>query len=408
MNRRMISALILCTIAALPLMTLSAQDDEPIPDMQTVEAAVQNLFTATAQAEAYSTLALTVQAEFSRLQTATAQGVESIGTPTPADTAAPTTEAMLTATDAAARELTATARAQPGALESIGSILMPVTGGPFQMGTTPGEVAFAVDECVVDQGGNCQLSFGEDSAPVHTVIISPFQIELTEVTYQQYVEFLNWLGEGEHTRGCNDTVCVLTQGQNQSSNIVLENGLYGVAPILLNYPVTGVTWNGADAYCRAIGRRLPTEAEWELAARGTDGRIYPWGNDWIETLAKTSIPEGSPGALPVGSFPAGSSAFGAVDMAGNVAEWVSDWYSPSYYSSPAASGIDPVGPTAGDQKVVRGGSWDSKPFFARSVHRQSANPGEGGAWLGFRCAADMTSDVPLASTPTYTPTATPT
>ncbi len=407
MNRRIIGGFLLAGLAALPLMSLSAQDNELTADMQTVEAGVEQLFTATAQAEAYGTLWPTVQVEFSRAQTATAEAAEPAAAVTAERTPAPTTAAMLTATAAAELELTLTARAEPGALEAIGSILLPVTGGPFQMGTTPGEVVLAVEECVTEQGGNCQIAYGEDSAPVHTVIISPFEIELTEVTYGQYIAFLNWLGDDVFSAGCDGQLCAQTQGENENSYIRFQDGIYSVDPQVTNLPASGVTWYGANAYCRAIGRRLPTEAEWELAARGNDGRIYPWGNDWIESLAKTSIPEGAPGALPVGSFPAGSSAFGAVDMAGNVAEWVSDWYSPSYYASPAASGIDPAGPTAGDQKVVRGGSWDAKPFFARSVHRQSFPPAEGAAWIGFRCAADAAEAVPLLATPTYTPTATP-
>jgi iron(II)-dependent oxidoreductase len=173
-----------------------------------------------------------------------------------------------------------------------------------------------------------------------------------------------------------------------------------------------VTWYGAKAFCEAVGGRLPTEAEWEYAARGTDGRIYPWGNTWDPLNARTSVPvTTNVGPVGIDSYPSGISPFGLYDMAGNVAEWVSDWYDPAYYSKPEASGTDPVGPAAGSQKVVRGGSWDSKPFFARSVHRQSLDPTSATNGTGFRCATNAPAVIPTltpAFTATFSPTLTPT
>ncbi len=400
----------LLTMGSMMARPSAAQDDAP-PDLQTVQAGVESLFTATAQAEAYSTFALTVESAFRQAQTATS----TVAQPTPIGLNA------MTMTDAAhlLTEQAAPTLSPEELLGNLGSERVFVQGEqPFQMGTSPAEVAEAVDQCVNDEGGDCQLAFGEDSVPEHEVTVSSFMIERTEVTYRQYLLFLNSLGD--HRNGCDGQMCAATRLESETSNIVFDGITYTVPDIIGSHPMTGVSWYGADAYCRAIGRHLPTEAEWELAARGYDGRIYPWGNEWDPLLAKTSIPPEQPGALPVGSFFVGASPFGALDMAGNVAEWVNDWYDPTYYQQVQASGLNPQGPVTGDvsgQKVIRGGSWDAKPFFARSVHRQSAEPLTTGAWLGFRCASDseftptpsITESAavlltPLASTPTARPT----
>ncbi|MBZ0290677.1 MAG: formylglycine-generating enzyme family protein, partial [Anaerolineae bacterium] len=141
-----------------------------------------------------------------------------------------------------------------------------------------------------------------------------------------------------------------------------------------------------------------TEAEWERAARGPQNFLYPWGNTFTTDFAKTSRPRPDDptlaGAVAVGSYTSGASFYGMLDMSGNIAEWVSDWYSPSYYTQLAQSGqavLNPQGPPAGTEKVVRGGSWDTPPFFARTIHRQSAEPQNQTLWLGFRCAQDGTA-----------------
>lgn len=155
--------------------------------------------------------------------------------------------------------------------------------------------------------------------------------------------------------------------------------------------MTNVTWYGAQAYCEAIGRRLPTEAEWEHATRGFSNYIYPWGNEWDGTRASTRRPAdgGEPQKAPVFAFPEGSSPYGIYNLAGNVAEWVSDWYDPQFYNRPEATITAPTGPISGTEKVVRGGSWDDLPFFARSVHRMSQPPNEPTASIGFRCVEDV-------------------
>ncbi len=396
----------LLLVLALSVSAVAAQDDPLTPAQATINAQVEARFTATAAAaDVDEALQATVDAAFYSALTATQQAMS--------ESTADLTSATWTVTPTPS--ITPTPDAD--ALRFLASNVAVIDGGLFQMGTTAGEVAAAVSLCIDEQNGNCTLAMGEDSAPIHSVTLNAFEIEVTEVTYAQYVAFLNSMGAGSHLGGCDGQACSLTSNEDENAAVTLQGEQYVFPEAIRNVAVSNVTWYGAKAYCEAIGRRLPTEAEWERAARGGDARIYPWGADWDPIYARTSIPEdGNIGALPVGSYPFGASPFGVLDMAGNVAEWVSDWYSPDYYRSPNASGLNPIGPAAGDQKVVRGGSWDAKPFFARTVHRQSFVPSQAGAWLGFRCAADyelqispspVVAQLTSTSGPTATPSATP-
>jgi len=270
----------------------------------------------------------------------------------------------------------------------------------FQMGTTPPEVSAAVDECLT-QGGRCTVAMGEDSAPQHAVTLSPFRIERVEVSYSQYLAFMNYLEQTNpraYANGCYGQPCLETNLDSETSAVTYDSVNYTVVPVISQLPVTEVTWYGARAYCEAIGRRLPTEAEWEYAARGSNGFIYPWGNDWDATLAMTRYTaDGSTAQkVDVNSFPLGASPFGVLNMAGNVSEWVFDWYDARFYGRPEATQPDPEGPASGTTKVHRGGSWDAVPFFARTVHRQDFAPNDGTPYIGFRCAADAETTTPAS------------
>lgn len=275
-------------------------------------------------------------------------------------------------------------------LQNLASSLVPVEGGTFEMGTNIEEIRQAVNECVNRDQGTCEIRYGQDSVPPHQVTLDQYWIEQTEVTNQQYVAFLNAMGPGSHRDGCSGQLCVETTAENEFSLITFDSQNYDVAEQQSSFPVVGVTWYGAQAYCESIGRRLPTEAEWEHAARGDDNSIYPWGNQWRMEYARTSRPERVQTPLQVGSIPENASDYGAVDMAGNVAEWVSDWYFVDHYAQQAerAPVENPTGPASGTDRVIRGGSWNSVPFFSRSVHRRHTRPDEAFLWLGFRCVSD--------------------
>ncbi len=278
----------------------------------------------------------------------------------------------------------------PEILVLIRSLTVSIPGGTITMGTTPVEVTEAVNACTRD-GGACEASYAFDSYPAHQVSVDSIFMEITEVTFDQYVAFLNVRGPDTHINGCAGFPCIQTQNESVDAPIVYDGTNYSIGAGLRPHPVYGVTYYGALEYCEAIGRRLPTEAEWERAARADDGRIYPWGNSWDNALAKTNRPvDTPPGSFPVGSYPSGASHYGVYDMAGNVAEWVSDWYGERHYEDRANQSVidNPTGPIAGQMKVLRGGSWNSVPFFSRTVHRQAEDPKSYQRWVGFRCVED--------------------
>jgi formylglycine-generating enzyme required for sulfatase activity len=201
----------------------------------------------------------------------------------------------------------------------------------------------------------------EDSQPVRKVRVSAFQIGRTEVTREQYALFMKATGAAEP--------------YHWKSDLFVRPGS----------PVIGVTHEDALAYCRWAGGRLPTEAEWEYAARGTDGRRYPWGNEEPDkSRAFYHLDVGFGGTMPVAQKAEGASPFGLLDMAGNAFEWCADWYSAGYYAS--APAVDPKGPAAGKLRVMRGGSWISLPDMCRCAARASFPPGAASTLVGFRVA----------------------
>ena len=210
-------------------------------------------------------------------------------------------------------------------------------------------------------------SFGgdPDELPVHKVYLGAFFMDKYQVTVSQYVRFLEATPHDSPPEWT-----LMNKPTNQSR------------------PVANVDWVDADAYCKWAGKRLPTEAEWEKAARGTDGRVYPWGNEPPTRFHANSGKEvwSNHSALsPVGTFEEGKSPYGIYDMAGNVWEWVSDWYDPEYYQTSPPQ--NPSGPRRGSHKVVRGGSWGSNGITdLRSSDREIHVPSFRGFGTGFRCA----------------------
>ena len=152
-----------------------------------------------------------------------------------------------------------------------------------------------------------------------------------------------------------------------------------------DHPVAGPSWHDAVAYCRFAGQRLPTEADWEKAARGTDERIFPWGNTWDpKKLNAKSADDGFVLSSPVGSFQAGASPHGALDMAGSQWEWTADYYSSIGYRRHGE--VDPTGPKKGAKRAMRGGSWMYDPAFFHSSHNRSpGRPHVRKKYVGFRC-----------------------
>jgi formylglycine-generating enzyme required for sulfatase activity len=199
-----------------------------------------------------------------------------------------------------------------------------------------------------------------DEKPQHRVYLDAFWIDRTEVTNAMY------------------RLCVQAGlCRAPSDTTYYADTQFG------NYPVVNVSWNDTQTYCRWAGRQLPTQAQWEKAARGTDGRTYPWG----EGLAcdKANYKDCNVGhPVDVGSYPDGASPFGALDMAGNIFEWVADWYSESYYSGSPPS--NPQGPDSGQYRVIRGGSWLNVPQDVRAANLGRLTPDKRYGNLGFRCS----------------------
>ena len=222
-----------------------------------------------------------------------------------------------------------------------GGIMVYVPAGDFTMG------------CDISIDKNCD----SNSNPKHLVYLNAFYIDKYEVTQEEYDECVN-VGS-----------CRPNEKYSGFSEI--------------RHPVVGVTWEDAKKYCDWAGKKLPTEAEWEKAARGSDGRQYPWGNEINSSKSNYAV-SGINVTKIVGIYPSGASPYGAMDMAGNAWEWVSDFYDEKYYAN--RPGSNPQGPPNGKNRSLRGGSWYSYAVSLQTFNRGHNNPTYYDYTIGFRCA----------------------
>ena len=277
--------------------------------------------------------------------------------------------------------MAAPAAASPTPIASCPSGMVAVRGGPFFLGSdddTP------------------------DERPAHAVVISPFCIDATEVTVADY-KACSDQGECKRASLANDWPGIASRDRRAFDGLCNARDPDGRA----SHPVNCVDWSMASTYCASRHARLPTEAEWELAARGPDGRRFPWGdaapdatranacgaecvawgkkNGLVETAIGTTD-DGFATTAPVGSFPKGASPFGVLDAVGNVWEWTADWYG-GYPSADAATARNPIGPATGKERVVRGGAWNGGFVdWMRPSFRWKNPPTAKSYAIGFRCA----------------------
>jgi formylglycine-generating enzyme required for sulfatase activity len=224
--------------------------------------------------------------------------------------------------------------------------MLDIPAGSFMMG------------CNEAQDSACDA----DELPYHEVTLMAYKIDAHEVTQAQYQACID--GGGCFAPGA-DANCEWDPSTRA------------------DYPVVCVTWERADEYCRWAGKRLPSEAEWEKAARGDSGLVYPWGDSAPE-CAHVNFADCDTGSQPVGTHPGGNSPYGVEDMAGNVYEWVNDYYAEDYYATSPEN--DPQGPATGDYRVMRGGAWGYDASYLRTSNRGANQQTVYRFPLGFRCA----------------------
>ncbi|HSO40622.1 MAG TPA: bifunctional serine/threonine-protein kinase/formylglycine-generating enzyme family protein [Labilithrix sp.] len=297
------------------------------------------------------------------------------------------------------------------ALRGKDGVVAPVTSASVMASASAAPVLAAPPTCpagmILIEGGKFFMGSDdkkddEAERPAHQVTLSAFCIDTTEVTVAQYKQCSDkgeckraprdneWPGITARERKIYDPLCTIRDPETKAQ-----------------HPINCVDWELSDAFCKASGRRLPTEAEWEFATRGSDGRKYPWGDEppttgnrlnacgkeclaWgkknnEEVSAMYPADDGFATTAPVGSFPRGASPFGLQDVVGNVWEWAHDWYAPY---TPGAQ-TDPVGGT-GAERVLRGGAWNgSDPGWVRPTYRFKSEPGLRSHGIGFRCAKEL-------------------
>jgi formylglycine-generating enzyme required for sulfatase activity len=258
---------------------------------------------------------------------------------------------------------------------SVPMVLVP--GGPFEMGGAAAQAQKACQDVLGAGHSDCELDVYQDEEPIHTVYLDDYYIDQHEVTNEQYAQFLNDFGNQSHEG-------VLWMDEDDPDIKIRQSGSkWRVEQGFENHPVIEITWYGAQAYCEENGARLPTEAEWEKAARGElTANKYPWG-DQTPNCDLAHLRGCSPSSpITVESFAANK--YDLYDMAGNVWEWVADWYAEDAYSLSAEN--NPLGPDSGVEKIIRGGGWGSYDFRLRVSQRFPIVPNESDNATGFRCA----------------------
>jgi iron(II)-dependent oxidoreductase len=257
----------------------------------------------------------------------------------------------------------------PGRLAGIAALVMPsptvaIPAGRFLMGSTR----------VDDDPYGLPTQYDDTELPQHKVWLDAYEIDRDEVSLGEYLAFLR-----RQKRPVPDELQRLIWHMI-TVHAATDEGL-------ARWPALYVTWMDAADFCKAAGKRLPTEAEWEKAARGTSGQLFPWGErpptEALAVFGQYHVHE-IPLVQPVGSGDEGRSPYGVRHMAGNVAEWVRDWFGLDYYA--VTPDRNPPGPGASRYKGVRGGSWKSKPMMLRTATRSGAPPDQRSPTIGFRCA----------------------
>ncbi|VAW36016.1 hypothetical protein MNBD_CHLOROFLEXI01-2481 [hydrothermal vent metagenome] len=306
--------------------------------------------------------------------------IEPTATETPLPTATPTQTPTATPSPTPTATPTQTATATPDQYPPIivrdqdGMTMVLIPADTFTMGASDND-----------------FSAGQDERPQHQVRLSQYYIDKYEVNVEQYAAFLNRLGSYE--RACDRVDCAWPNELAGYTSYLLRQDLgdgtvqYFPKTGFANYPINHVSWYGAKVYCESVGARLPTEAEWEYAARGTDGRIYPWGNIQPEPGGDLAIfQSGSYEELqPVDALPDGASYFAVFGMAGSMWEWTADWYKETWYEESNIS--NPTGPETGFARVIRGGAWpfNNQADRIRATNRSSLTPDFISSAVGFRC-----------------------
>jgi formylglycine-generating enzyme required for sulfatase activity len=272
--------------------------------------------------------------------------------------------------------------AAPSALPTLTPTIAPTSTVTMEPSATPIATTTSAPEIVEHDTQMVLVPAGEfimgsdvsreDEKPAHKVYLDNYYIDIYKVTNAAYKLCVD-------EKACKPPIFL---------NSYLRPVYYGDTRYDY-YPVMAVDWYMAKTYCEWRGARLPTEAEWEKAARGTDGRSYPWGEDIDQTRANynnNDDPKFVGDTSKVGSYPNGASPYGVYDMAGNIWDWTADLYNEKYYASLPKVIANPLGPATGNYRVIRGGSWSSGASSLRSSRRSWNDPTNANIYIGFRCA----------------------